>query len=150
MALACAAASIVPDLDMLLVIALPGGIAWHHGPTHSLLGAAIGGLLVAAIARVPRREAWLPVVAAAMHVPLDFFTGEPGGPAHFGVPVLWPLYSERLVSPWPWFIPFGIDRDGFLAHMFTPEAARAYGRELLTVLLGFAVARYGRGSSTNS
>jgi len=149
-ALACAVASIVPDLDMLLVIALPGGILWHHGPTHSLLGAAAGGLLVAWLARLPCREAWLPVVAGLMHVPLDYLTGEPGGPSHFGVPVFWPLLTERMVSPWPWFIPFGIDREGFLAHMFTPGAARAYGREVVTVLVGFALARYGRGSSTNS
>ncbi len=149
-ALACAVASITPDFDMLLVMALPGGIAWHHGPTHSLLGAALAGVVVSAFARLSRREAWLPVAAAVMHVPLDYLTGEPGGPAHFGVPVFWPLYGERMVSPWPWFIPFGIDRQGFLAHMFTPEAGWAYGRELVTVLVGLAIARYGRGSSTNS
>ncbi len=132
-AVAASVASVVPDLDMLLVLALPVGLAWHHGPSHSLLGAAIGGWAVGRLARVDRRGLAICAVAGLSHAPMDYLTGVPGAPASYGVPLLWPVVAERFIAPHPWFTPFNIDREGFLWHMVSPEAARVYAREAVTV-----------------
>lgn len=134
---AVAFASVAPDLDLVLVLVLPGGLAWHHGPTHSLLGAGLIGLAVALLGRVRGAAARVAVVSGALlHVPLDWSTGEPGSPAAYGVPWAWPFDPARAIDPTPWFGAFHIDRAGFLVHMVSPEALPVYGGELATVIVG--------------
>lgn len=127
-------AAIAPDFDVFLAAALPGGMAWHHGPTHSVLGAAVLGYGLAKFGRLKRLDAALSVAAAVTHVALDWSTGAPGAPVAFGVPIFWPASDQRFMDAKPWFGAFGIHRPGFLAHMFTRDAWPIYGRELLTVL----------------
>jgi membrane-bound metal-dependent hydrolase YbcI (DUF457 family) len=145
-----AAASVAPDGDIAAAALLPGGIAWHRGPSHSLVGAALLGVLVARVGvglyrRVgrpwPARATFTIVAAALAHVPLDWSTGQPGAPTSFGVPWAWPLTARKWIDPNPWFGAYHIDQPGFLANMFAPEALPVYGREAFTVLLaGLAAA----------
>lgn len=140
---AAAFASIAPDLDILLAVVHPAGLEWHRGPSHSLVGAALIGAGVAAIARVRGRAAWATVVGAAMlHVVFDWSTGEPGAPARYGVPWLWPLSPEKFIDANPWFGAFRIDEGGFLANMWAPHAWPVYLGELgtIAVLVGAAAA----------
>ncbi len=125
-----ALASVLPDADLLLVMLLPGGIAWHHGPTHSLLG-SLGLGVALGLAGGLRGRALLAVgFAGVTHPLLDALVGEPGGSAEFGVPLFWPVSSERFVSPWPLFVPYRIDEPGFLRNMVSPGAMGAYVREV--------------------
>lgn len=143
-ALAAAVASLVPDLDMVLVVLLPGGLAWHHGPTHSLVGAALGGLATGLAFRLDRGGLWVATLAGLLHAPMDFLTGVPGAPARYGVPLFWPLLADRYISPWPWFPPFNIDREGFLWHMVSREALAVYAREGVTAAAALGLALLGR------
>ena len=147
-ALAAPVAAVVPDLDMLLVLALPGGLAWHHGPSHSLLGAALCGWAVGRLARVDRRGLAICALAGLSHAPMDYLTGVPGAPASYGVPLFWPVLAERFIAPHPWFPPFNIDREGFLWHMVSPEAAWVYAREAVTVVVAGLLALVVRLSRT--
>lgn len=132
---AAAFASVAPDLDILLAVVHPAGLAWHRGPSHSLVGAALIGVLCAWGARVRGRAAWASVVTAALlHVAFDWTTGEPGAPARYGVPWAWPLSGDKAIDPTPWFGAFRIDAAGFLANMWGRHAASVYLREAGTVV----------------
>lgn len=140
--LAAAFASIAPDLDILLAAVHPAGLAWHRGPSHSLIGAALIGAVCAAVARVRGAAAWAAVIAAALlHVLFDWSTGHPGAPAAYGVPWAWPIWRHKSIDATPWFGAFKIDEAGFLANMWAPHAAGVYLRELGTVgvLVGVAL-----------
>lgn len=141
---AMAVASVLPDADLLLVLLLPGGIGWHHGPTHSLIGAALLGLVAGAAGRLRGRELLAAAVVGATHPLLDALVGEPGGPREYGVPLFWPLSPEKHISPWPMFMPYRIDEPGFLANMVSPRAVGPYLRELLFAAGVAAVALVGR------
>ena len=128
--MASAVASLIPDADLVLVALLPGGIAWHHGPSHSLVGAALLGAAVGLSAGLRGRVlAWV-VVAAVTHPVLDWELGEPGGDPRFGVPLLWPLVTTKMIAAWPIFRPFHIHEPGFVANMFRADAVVPYLREL--------------------
>jgi membrane-bound metal-dependent hydrolase YbcI (DUF457 family) len=122
--------SISPDFDMILVLALPAGLALHHGPTHSLLGATCLGLATALVFRL-RKPSSIAVVGLAtlLHVPLDALTGNAAEAAEFGVPIWWPFRDSKWISEHALFIPFGIDGEGFLWNMVSGAAWRAYGIE---------------------
>lgn len=138
---AAAFASIAPDLDIALAAVHPAGLAWHRGPSHSLVGAAAIGLACAAIARVRGVGAWAAVtLAAVLHVPFDWSTGEPGAPARYGVPWAWPVDPARAIAEDPWFGAFRIDEAGFLANMWAPHALPVYLREVGTAAALVAVA----------
>lgn len=142
---AAALSSIAPDFDMVLVLLLPGGLAWHHGPTHSLLGSGILGLLVALGFRLRKASSVAVVVLSGMvHVVLDGLTGDPARAAEFGVPWAWPLSDERWISARTLFIPFEIDGEGFLWNMVTGIAWRAYGVEAAFVAACFGIAMVAR------
>ncbi len=126
-------ASVVPDLDVILAATLPGGMGWHHGPTHSLPGAAALGWGVARIGRLGRGDTALAILVAVSHVALDWSTGAAGAPVEFGVPLIWPVSSQRYMDAHPWFGAFGIDKPGFLRHMFARDAWPVYGHEVGTV-----------------
>ena len=135
LAAAAAFASVAPDLDVALALLHPDGLAWHRGPTHSLVGALLIGALVAAVARVRGARATAVVVGAALlHVPFDWSTGEPGAPSRYGVPWAWPFVPERAIAPNPWFGAFRIDEAGFLANMYAAHALPVYAREVGTAL----------------
>lgn len=138
--LAAAIASVLPDADLLLSATLPGGIAWHHGPTHSLLGAALLGCLVALAAGLRGTAGLWVVVSAVLHPLFDWQLGVPGDPPSFGVPLFWPMRETRYVAAHPIFRPFGIHEPGFLANMFTRAAVEPYVREVAfaAVVLGYA------------
>ena len=136
-------AGLVPDAD-LVVVALTGDMAWHHGPSHSLVGAAVLGLGVgAAFGLRGRALAWC-VVAGAAHPLLDWELGDPADAARFGVPLGWPVWPARHISPWPWFLPFHIHEPGFIANLLRPDAVAAYVRELVFAGVVAAVAWGGR------
>lgn len=129
--LALGVASVLPDADLLLVPILPGGILWHHGPTHSLLGAGALGALAGWVGGLRGRALVAAGLVGATHPPLDALVGEPGASSDYGVPFFWPLSSRRTISPWSLFIPFRIDEPGFLLNMVSPAALRSYFRETL-------------------
>ena len=137
--IAAALASIAPDVDMVLVVLLPGGLAWHHGPTHSVVGATFlaGAVAVAMRVRKPSSVA-IVLLSGVFHVLLDGLTGNPAEAAQFGVPWAWPFSNDRWISSHAIFVPFGIDREGFLWHMIS-GAGRAYGVEAAFVAACFGV-----------
>lgn len=129
-------AAIAPDFDVLPMLWDPQGLRFHHGPTHSLLGAAVIGLVLSIFSHHR-----LPVVAATLlHVPLDWSTGDPGVAARYGVPLFWPFSPEKYIASHTWFGAFGIDTPSGLGAMFSPEAVAIYGKEVLTVLLAWTPA----------
>src|SRR5262245_51681969 len=130
-AIAAAFASVAPDLDIVLAALDSAGLEWHRGPTHSVLGAAAIGALVAAVARVRGVAAWATIIGAAvLHVAFDWSTGEPGAPTRYGVPWAWPFSAQKFIDPHPWFGAFRIDDAGFLANMWAPHALPVYLGEL--------------------
>lgn len=139
-------AAIAPDLDVLPMLVDPAGLAWHRGPTHSVLGAGVLGLIIGLAGRLRGRELAAVVLSALLHVLMDWTTGVPGAPAHFGVPWAWPFSAEKFISPDPWFGAYHIDGPEGLAAMFSWTAVGIYGKELLTVavagLLAWAVRTY--------
>lgn len=144
--LAAALSSVISDGDLLLVATLPGGILWHHGPTHTLIGAALLGLVVGlAFGLRGVALAWT-VICALLHPVLDWELGVPGASPTFGVPILWPLWPDKFVSPYPIFRPFNIHEAGFLANMFTPAAVGPYLREVVFggVVLAYTALTRGR------
>lgn len=144
-----------PDVD-LLAAALPGGLAFHHGPTHSLIGAALLGLLCAGPsvrrARSPR-IALVCVLAGLLHVAMDWQTGEPGAPVRFGVQWAWPFSDVRAMAADPFFGAYHIDQPGFLLNLASVAAVGPFLRELLVVagvsLCAWGVRRLQRGRSTS-
>lgn len=132
--LAAAFAAIAPDLDILVAFVLPTGLDWHRGPSHSLVGATLIGAFTALVFRLRGARAWAVTIGAALlHVPFDWSTGVPGAPAHYGVPWAWPLSSTKWIDPNPWFGAYHIDKQGFLANMWSPAALPVYLGELGTV-----------------
>ncbi len=128
---ALAVASVLPDADLLLVMALPGGIGWHHGPTHSLLGSVLLGGLAGALGGLRGGALLTAAAVGATHPLLDALVGEPGASRAYGVPLFWPLSGEKYISPWPLFMPYRIDEPGFLANMLSPHAVAPYLREVV-------------------
>ena len=101
MLLAGMVAAIAPDFDGIAYQFgwRPDGMWGHRGFTHTLLFAALLGLLGLWLAKwwkVPRLAgfAWL-ALCCLSHPLLDMMTS--GGS---GIALLWPLSSERFFSPW--------------------------------------------------
>ncbi len=132
-------ASVAPDLDLLIGVALGTPVGWHRGPTHSLLGALAIGCLLALLVRglAPRV---FTVAAAVVHVPMDFSTGNPGDDPAYGVPWAWPWSAEKAIAADPWFGSFQIDHPGFLLNLLEPSALRPWAVEAATVAAAVAVA----------
>jgi len=122
----------LPDLDYLAVV---GGRAalerFHQGPLHSLgfVAAAALALALPLRRRLSLAPAWLLLAAAGLtHLLLDLAVVDYKPPV--GIPLFWPLSSERFHSPVEVFP--GIDR----VHLFSMRNLR----ELLVELaLGLPV-----------
>lgn len=81
-----------PDLDFA-VARVTHDHSWHRGPTHSLLFAAVAGLVILASMGASRlRQAVGYGLALMSHGLLDFATTKVGG----GVELLWPFTDERF------------------------------------------------------
>jgi membrane-bound metal-dependent hydrolase YbcI (DUF457 family) len=78
-----AAASIAPDLDLL--------VHSHRGPTHSLGAALIAGAVAWVVSRRPRWGAAV-ALAWASHVLLDWMSNDTRPP--LGITALWPISRE--------------------------------------------------------
>ena len=90
-ALALVAASVAPDLDLLLGIN-------HRGPTHSVGFAAMVGVAAFLAFRLLRDDAavqigLLAAAAVGIHILLDLLT------AHSPVSIFWPLSRREFVLP---------------------------------------------------
>jgi membrane-bound metal-dependent hydrolase YbcI (DUF457 family) len=116
-------------MDIPLGVALGDPVGWHHGPTHSLLGAGLIGGALALLAR--GRAARVAALAGCLlHVPMDWSTGDAAEAARFGVPLFWPLSETKYISDPALFGAFHINKEGFLLNLLAPEAAAVWGREL--------------------
>lgn len=125
--LALTVAASISDLDLIPRLFSADGMRFHHGPTHSLVGTVLLGLLVARVGRVPR---WPCVLACVAHLPLDWSTGTPGAPAAtFGIELWWPLSTTRHLDATPFFGAYGLHQEGFLLNMFAPGVLELYARE---------------------
>jgi inner membrane protein len=130
--LAGVAAAMAPDLD---VIGFRLGIAYgdrlgHRGVSHSLIAAAVIGLLGGLVAQ--RRAGGFATgflflfAAAASHGLLDMLTN--GG---HGVALLWPFTDERLFAP---FRPIAVSPLG-VRRIFSEQGLAVIGSELIWVWL---------------
>ena len=147
-------ASILPDLDVLPGLVIGDPNRFHAGCSHSLGFAAIAATLAAVI--VPKQRwrvmAWV-FVAWGLHCVLDAFTVDCRPP--YGVPLLWPIYTESFHAAQPIFSSFrhglgGATSGEFLAEVFSMGNLRVAfaeaGTGLLFILLGaiggWGVAKY--------
>jgi inner membrane protein len=129
-------ASMLPDLDVIglrLGIPYDAGLG-HRGASHSLLAAALVGLLGAAASRwLQATPGWaflFTFLAAASHGVLDAFTD--GGR---GVALLWPLSEERFFAP---FRPIEVSPIG-ITSIFSARGLSVVASEALCIWLPCAM-----------
>ncbi|HVJ13953.1 MAG TPA: metal-dependent hydrolase [Polyangiaceae bacterium] len=102
--LLAACAACLPDLDLVPSHLLTGNLArLHSGPTHSLGFAVLAAAVAYAVLWRSRHRLDLALVVAlsvASHALIDLFTGPHlGASRSYGVPLLWPLVTDRLALP---------------------------------------------------
>jgi inner membrane protein len=126
------------DLDFLPGLLLHGRPDWfHHGPTHSLLAAALVALASGAIALAAGASAIrvgaIFGIAYLSHIALDFMTVAVTDTSD--MPLLWP-FSYRLFSPpLEIFLPIRhiSRRTTFFGGLFSWANVVAIGREFLVM-----------------
>lgn len=96
-----------PDLDFLPGLLVGELNRFHHGPSHSALGAMMVGLVVGAVLfrrGLPIRWPVLLLLAAAVlsHLAADILCQDRSPP--FGIPLWWPLSETRVHAPWSLFL----------------------------------------------
>jgi membrane-bound metal-dependent hydrolase YbcI (DUF457 family) len=97
------AAANAADLDFFTGPITSNFLFYHHGITHSLIAAAVAGLLAAIIAwpaaaLSPLRVGVLVGLAYASHVLMDFVAFTPSEPTD--MPILWPVAADiGLTTP---------------------------------------------------
>lgn len=139
-----AVAANVPDLDFLPGLFTGNINEFHQGPSHSLAGVALFGLLAAACSKwfhtTPVRFGIFGAMAYGSHLALDLFCHD--GRAPFGIPVLWPFSDSHWIAPYTVFsgVKHGVPGDGmsrFFTEVFSLENLITLGLEivLLTPLL---------------
>lgn len=100
---ACAAAA---DLDFLPGLVVGDPARFHHGASHSVLGATALALLVLSAWRRRGAIGWRAVLlvsgAFASHLAADCVTHDPG--TRQGLPLAWPFSSTRILAP-VWLVP---------------------------------------------
>ena len=115
-----------PDIDLALSVWLEHGTVTHSLPAMILFTSVFAPLARWWVGSVVRWHRWCLLIggAYATHLLMDVFT------AGRGVMVGWPIWQERVVSPWPIF---------FGAHHSDPMAWHLHAITLGTEL-GFALA----------
>jgi inner membrane protein len=93
--------SLLPDADVYgFALGVPYAAPWgHRGATHSLMFAALVGVVACLVARAAKlpvlRSTLLVAAVVASHGMLDTLTD--GG---LGCALLWPFTDERFFAPW--------------------------------------------------
>ena len=129
----CVAAANVPDLDFVpgILIGDPG--RFHHGPSHSLTAALVGGLLLSFLlvkmlrGRISSSKIWICCSCSLLFHPfLDYFSMDTSEP--YGVPLFWPLVETYFISPISLFLDIQRDQSSvrtFADTLFNPNNGRA-------------------------
>lgn len=99
--------SIAADLDFIPGFLISQPNRFHHGPSHSILAAAIySSILFCLIQRyfkgVSRKTLFFILLLSALSHPfLDVFSKDTSSP--YGVPLFWPLSNDYQISSFPIF-----------------------------------------------
>ncbi|HXK60924.1 MAG TPA: metal-dependent hydrolase [Acidobacteriota bacterium] len=98
--------ALMPDLDFLPGMIIGKPAAFHHGVSHSagfaLVAALIGTVLARrGTGRLSGALFLLLFFSYSSHLVLDYFGSDSRPP--YGIPLFWPLSSERYLSPVPLF-----------------------------------------------
>lgn len=101
-----------PDLDFVPGLLVGDVLRFHHGASHSLLGAALVALASGVLARSlgygsPMRLGLLLGLALSTHLLLDMLSSF--SDERHGVALAWPWLTERVASPIPIFIGIRLD-----------------------------------------
>lgn len=133
LALACAAAANIPDLDFAAGFLLHGDPhIYHQTYTHGLIFGLLCGLALTWV--LPSRfdnagVTWAVVLAALSHSVVDFVTGpEIGLYPSFGAPLLTPLVDTRLSAP---ITLFQGPHHGTLDHLVSTHNLRVMLQEIV-------------------
>lgn len=127
----------LPDLDYLPGIALGKTALFHHGPSHSLFGALIVGLLSALTLKFFWGACFTTMAKRisalyASHVVLDYFS------IRHSVPLLWPLSDHRFGSSSGLLTGAGMNTNhahGILGFIDAIHSWSCFQRILLEILL---------------
>lgn len=145
-------AALLPDIDFVVGLLMGQPNRFHGGLTHSLGGAAVGGLVLGMLVRGRRIHVGsLCFLAYASHVILDSLTRD--GRPPLGVPMLWPLSDRYFNFPLIAAIRHGFDGasvGGFLQEVFSVANLRSLGVEAgigsVLILASLGIARIRRRS----
>lgn len=91
-------AGVAPDFDFLPGIIIGDPNRFHHGPSHSIAAAILfAATLWLLLKPVGTREAIILFSVYLSHLIADMLAADHGAP--YGIPLLWPIHSEYLISP---------------------------------------------------
>jgi hypothetical protein len=128
----CVAVANVPDLDFVpgILIGDPG--RFHHGPSHSIAAALVGGLLLSFLlvkvlrGRISSSKIGICCLCSLLiHPILDCFSMDSSEP--YGVPLLWPFTETYFISPVSLFLDVQRDQTSvrtFLDTLINPNNVR--------------------------
>ncbi len=122
----------LPDLDFIPGLLLGNVDEIHHSASHSLGFAVLVALLVAVFLYLKDhgQRLQLTLLSAGLvssHLLVDWLTRDRGAP--YGIPLLWPLTSDRFQSPTTIFLD--IRRNNFFTWEIISHDLRAVAIELL-------------------
>ncbi len=134
-------AAVSPDFDFIPGLLSGETNRFHQGPTHSLFGAALCGLLVYLfflpfLKGLPKIALIIyAMLAALFHPVLDLFSRDTRPP--IGVPLFWPFAEGHVISPFPLFrsVHRSSEAGEFFASLFSLHNFMAAGQELIFGLI---------------
>lgn len=127
----------LPDVDFLPGYLVGNPIAFHWGPTHSLMAVVLvgglTGLLAGAIGGAYVTMIGLAITAYASHIFMDMMLG--GSQSQVGLQVFWPFSRGQFMLPWTVFrmAPAEIQTRP-LAVLFSSAMMPVIVRELLVMV----------------
>ncbi len=90
--------ALLPDIDLLYGLVVAGDAnAYHHQATHSLAFVLAAGLAGGRISARWGRMTGLLMLAGILHLGLDLLAVDTSAPR--GIPLLWPLWKDYVISP---------------------------------------------------
>jgi membrane-bound metal-dependent hydrolase YbcI (DUF457 family) len=110
-----------PDFDFLPGLLVGNINQFHQGPSHSLFAALLFGGACMFLYNSLKISAWslalLGFTAYTSHLLLDMLCHDSRAP--FGIPLLWPIYNEHLISPVTLFsgVRHGVPGDSFMVFL---------------------------------